>query len=763
MRKQWLVSIVVLLAGVTMGGCGSNRSSDSVTVAPIPVANAEKTGNCSVCHTLGVHVVLNGIVGKNPNAVNGYASAITHDCENCHGGGQYHHGEGPIPYPSPDATRCATCHAQAIKVLASKHNAEDPTNVAMIAGGHDTGYCQRCHTAEGSVTFKAVVGEKATLSSTIVANGAVVGVGQVEALPNLDADGNHVLHNIVCGACHNALTKELLTVDAAWDPNRNGSSDQFDLCTSCHNYQLNDGTIFGSGSVVSGTAQFIHETAWYRIIPSTHYDDPTTLSGQGTENGTTIINKVEGYVIRQNSANPCFDCHGHELKTNTRPRAAGDERGAPTIHTQWASSGHAQKILVQKRAAAAAFDPDTDGDGILLPENAPRSAAVVDAVQAAYASDGSSHGGYTHYDWDAADRQSCQMCHTSTGFVNYVSSPTTYNAVLNDFSHLSGWVPGGSSPQNEMLYCWGCHSNAETGVLRVAGAVTATYTYDANGDGTQDPIVFPDVGRSNTCVVCHSGRGNNTPVSTSSRFAGHHAPAAADLFSEDSHVAYEYPGLSYANVSYFGHIGIDVNGSGPCVACHMNASASHTFAVVEKDVAGVITAINADVCVTCHDGEHTLFVGQGMVGKTAAIWNGTAAVPTVITQAMVDAAAATLEEESEGYQDAGQLLNALVVNTIPNYLAHDLTATWDHDNDPLTADVAFYTTDPAGATGAFQNAKLPIDEPGGFAHNRYYVKRALFDAIDWMEDGVSDGTIADYSAGYPAAMAWLGTSRPGGM
>ena len=102
------------------------------------------------------------------------------------------------------------------------------------------------------------------------------------------------------------------------------------------------------------------------------------------------------------------------------------------------------------------------------------------------------------------------MCHTATGFSNYVSNPAGYNPDNNDFSHLSGWTPGGNSGQNELLYCWGCHENAGTGVLRVAGAVTAVYTY--NGE----PVVFPDVGASNTCVVCHSGRGNNEEASTSS-------------------------------------------------------------------------------------------------------------------------------------------------------------------------------------------------------------------------------------------------------
>ena len=55
--------------------------------------------------------------------------------------------------------------------------------------------------------------------------------------------------------------------------------------------------------------------------------------------------------------------------------------------------------------------------------------------------------------------------------------PAAYNPAANDFSHLTGWVGSTSidplfqtvttaSNQNELLYCWGCHSNAQDGTLR---------------------------------------------------------------------------------------------------------------------------------------------------------------------------------------------------------------------------------------------------------------------------------------------------------
>ncbi len=717
MRKQWLVLLIAVLASAMLWGCGSSGGGgDEVTKSTDDVATAENVGNCTICHTLDVHTELNAVVGVNSNE-NGLGSAITHDCEACHGGGQYHHGDGPIPYPELTLAQCATCHTdiqdKMDKVLASKHNYEDAENTEFEADGHDTRYCQRCHTGEGSVYLKDVIGDKSYLSSTIVAYGSAVGAGQVEALQNEDADGNPLLHSPgACFTCHSTLTGELVQFDPlAWDPNQNGESDQLDMCTSCHNYKSADGTVvFGSGSATSGTAEFYHNTAWYRTISTTHIDNPATAT------------MVEGYVIRETSANPCFDCHGHELTTNTRYASDPEEL---TIHTQWASSGHAAGLMKAKLAVDS---------GLRTVEN-------VDNITAAGGDETTSGGGFTHYNWDQTSRASCQMCHTATGFKNYVTDSVAYNTAMdtyatssdiddlpNDFSHLSGWStdPTAGSGQNELLYCWGCHVNAETGELRVTGAVTATYTYN------EQAIVFPDVGSSNTCVVCHSGRGNNETASTSSRFAGHHAPAAADLFSEYSHVAYEYPGLDYSNVSYFAHDSIDAEGQGPCVACHMNGEATdHSFDVVEKDDLGVITAIKADVCVTCHSGGH----GYAFVSEDTTNDNGTFTVA---------GAAAALEEEAEGYKEAGDILLALLANTITNYQEAVVNQSSEVEND----------------RGAFQNSKLPSDEPGGFAHNRYYVKRAIFDAIDWMEDGAINGTIADYSATYPEGASWLGSSRP---
>ncbi len=740
MRKQWLVLLVAALAGLVLWGCGSSGGSGGSSVTDSsggvdPAGNAVVgTSACISCHeslSWSAEAVADYLAGKHVihsdhiTAASAAECLECHDaygdgagledlidaadvpadglaavgCENCHGGGGEHFGVGPMPVAKPGIDACATCHDTLPESHLSHHPEADNISSRYVESRHYTAsvrneaLCSKCHTDEGGRLYKNV-------STRTQLEATVLPVASNEA--------------VQCRTCHNPHNAGGLLMEEVEDHGTVVASAEYATCVTCHMSDRDD---------PADAEWMYHQDAYFRIISDTHYDNPETAD------------VVEGYVVDPLSERACRDCHDVHSVMEIR-----SERDTDTINDQWAESGHAGNIGTVKKAVAQEY-ADLDQN---------RTIAQTLAIKAAGATDESSHGGFTHYDWDAGNRQSCQMCHTTTGFVNYVADPENYDAANNDFSHLAGWEVDGegnvtSSGQNELLYCWGCHSN-NSGDLRVTGAVTATYTYN------DEAVVFPDVGSSNTCVVCHSGRDNNETASTSSRFAGHHAPAAADLFAAVSHVAYEYPDLSYEPPVYFAHDAIDAEGQGPCVACHMNSEAdNHTFAVVDKDDTGTITAINADVCVSCHDGEHGLFVSQDQLGTTQNIWDGTAAVPTEVTQDMVDDAAAGLEEEAEAYQNAGLLLTDIITlnNGLTNYTALVIDNSNTLEND----------------RGAFQNAKLTTDEPGGFAHNRFYVKRAIFDAIDWAEDGAIDGTITDYTAlgdgyQYAEAMHWLGTERP---
>jgi hypothetical protein len=707
--KKYSVLLVLSLFAAAMAGCGSgNREGTSAATGSPLFGGVATVGDtaCNQCHSsvreaLTQEFLIDQYQLSSPHHVDGLG------CESCHGGGAMHNGVGPIPFvlagftPAQKAQRCETCHdgvqvltVNGVPTVAPASNSSD-----FAASNHATGrtftngLCIRCHTSEG-----AVVSNK----SGFTGGGAVLD-NPAFGPPFVTT----ALTNIKCETCHQhgGGLRAIQSRDGsgnivAWDPNANGRVDQFDLCTSCHTINNFNGTqllVDGStltGGIVTGSVVARHTGEWYRILASTHFDNPNT--------GPTLTpNVIEGYNLRRTGNTPCYDCHGHEAKTETNPAST-----TITIHKEWAQSGHAGELLTAKNTATAG-----------LPTGAAAVAAAMNA--------GATGSSWNNRDWDAASNGSCQVCHTSTGNSNYLTSQnasaTGYDPANNNFAHLSGG-------QNELLYCWGCHSNAGTGSLRNTTQAVLTFTFQ------DQPIVITGKGKSTACIVCHGGRGSITDAVISddrnSRFQGHHAPTAGIMFNEQTHLAFEFPGQNYANTTFVhDEIGGGVNGSGPCASCHMPGESqgkSHTFDAVLFDNGGVVTTIrNQALCNTCH----------ATGGLTAPI------------------APASLVSLKTGYAQTSTILNNYVNNVagFPNYLGFAINSA--NFNNQIAAQ-------PVGNNdyGAFQNAKLNGEEPCAYVHNGPYTKRLLFDSIDWMDNGVLNGSITIDATTFPAAAAWYGAS-----
>lgn len=729
MRKMKF-SIMLLCAlslAAALNGCGSSSKEGSASLN-----NVATVGDtvCVQCHSAVTDPL------TNESIVTQYQQNSPHDqvglgCESCHGGGAQHNGVGPIPYPSPDANRCAACHdgtqtftVAGVATVAPSTNSNTAFATSNHVEGtpsHTSGLCVRCHTHEG-----AVLSNQSGFTGEIASG--TIGTTTYPGVLDNASYGPPVWGNgytaFKCETCHQhgGGFRTIKGRDnngnlVLWNPSKSGKTDQFNLCTSCHNlYNYNQTRVIGSNTAASGTLKYEHNTRWNRTILSTHKEKGMksllTLPFANMTSAADSSNTwITGYVIRMTNTTdpfykgPCFDCHGHEAKTNTG--SAAPTAANATIHTDWAQAGHAGGLLTAKYTAAA---------GNL------RTAAEMDAVTQAYVD--TNTNSWSHYNWDSTqktdgtdDRGSCQKCHTATGLSNYLDSPTTYNAANNNFSHLMDWnIKGGSKRQNELLYCWGCHQDAGTGKLRNPGAITTSeYTYNSAA------IQFPDVSKSNVCVVCHSGRGNvdSMKASRGTRWGSkyHHAPAAATLFSSRTHMGYEFTGADYTNKSFFEHDKIgtaDAAGTGsngPCAACHMSGS-SHTYNVLTDDGTAIRSQALCNVC-------HTTYP---------------------ITKAILD-------EQKAGYEEAGAIATALAANTITNHIGVDITTNY-----------ANTTLVPIDYFGAAQNSFLPADEPGGFAHNRYYVKRLLFDSIDFLTNGALTGSIAIDANTYPNAAVWFGAA-----
>jgi hypothetical protein len=333
----------------------------------------------------------------------------------------------------------------------------------------------------------------------------------------------------------------------------------------------------------------------------------------------------------------------------------------------------------------------------------------------------------------------CVRCHTTTGYIKYVTS---------NFTDIHAWGTTSDSKTlgKEVLGCDGCHDdgngNAYGFKRRTVAPVTGYYNYSTPVTGKLFvSFNFPDVTTSNICMACHVGRQGGITIkaietveSTTGRFrifssAGgmsfinsHYLTAGATIFKASG---YEYAGRSYDNPSYYKHsqIGVnDVNGTGrngPCVTCHMNTDKKHLFLPVSKnETDGSILAITSKTCSKCHDDRNPMTV-------------------------------ATLQGEKDGFNAAlAVLAEALKVRgfTFNNNNPYFTNKNWQTTKTSMGG----YGAGTGGKTmGAAFNFNLLRHDYGAFAHNRLYAKRLIYDSIDWIDDGQLNMSV-ESSLGNPA-------------
>ena len=171
----------------------------------------------------------------------------------------------------------------------------------------------------------------------------------------------------------------------------------------------------------------------------------------------------------------------------------------------------------------------------------------------------------------------------------------------------------------------------------------------------------------------------------------------------------------------------------------MKSSTGHLFLPVTKDNTGAITAITSTSCVTCHP----------------------SLTPADLTTEEEEYAAAL-----EGAKAALAAKGIHFGEAYPYF--HTAPYVAGGSNTGYTTWAANYGVSKWKDTmGAAFNANLLIHDPGGYAHNRFYAKRLLWDSIDFIDDGILNNSVpATLAAVLPVgttrtdAQAYLGTARP---
>jgi hypothetical protein len=363
---------------------------------------------------------------------------------------------------------------------------------------------------------------------------------------------------------------------------------------------------------------------------------------------------------------------------------------------------------------------------------------------------------WTHYDFKQDQYAACSRCHTTTGYINFVTSgftvPTKGFATPGDNSH-------------QLLACNACHASYDyKNSLRKVPPFTAAYS---NNNGAT--ASFPDVGESNLCIPCHSGRAGGQNINKindfrNASFVNPHYLAAAGLmymqigftnftsFAAPIGTSTYGKTLSPDNVTTPGGIAGGtssthrkfgtslINGdshkpsffvpgvfdkNGPCVTCHLNA-----YGVDKRPGSGHSLKIDQNaynqVCVNCHTSENTVPLNAANFRKVF------------------------LEPQSEAFETALDLIKQLLLTryqiifdeTANPYFFDQKLPLVNGKKQPVKDWTRGGSVDGRKLMGACFNLNLLTRDPAAYAHARSYSRRLVYDSIDFLDDGTMNLSVS---------------------
>jgi len=569
-------------------------------------------------------------------------------------------------------------------------------------------------------------------------------------------------------------------------------------CISCHD---SSGKVTpGTGiNVVTEWSRSTHMTANGANCSDCH-DDGYLHSSSATSCSKchTIIGQGNNPTINPDRDGKCAKCHG---KINPRPGQLDGFKaltypdpnipiGSTTAYTHFSTGSHANYVATNyKQYCRKCHNPhDTDygrnerkqwaesGHGSTTSPFRTGGTDFKTRGSAIPAKD--NFGGY------------CVRCHTSTGYVNYIKPDPRNGQIFSNLQALPD-LDGRQSnyPDATFIYqdksrettnCNVCHDDgriddesAYSGRLRSIGAFTGYFNYSttprhprtntnpANSkEGAWDvkhQQAYPDYGNSNICVVCHSGREIGKIIRLSGeKFNNYSNASNRAIFAHDRNAGSTLSGFSgfefytdpsmYAN-SKFLHNQINStstsgpnsgSNNGPCITCHMRNGSPHSFLPVQrvapKDPSSVITAVvgNTLVCNSCH----SWTAGTGTATDINLVKRGYLSALRALQKLVPRPGLPTVSTGAIGTIGATSSFTITGVRSI-SYSSTNWIKPFGNAVVPSLGGLkkGAYTL------GAAYNLEMFLLDPGAYAHNPLYVKRLIYDSIDWLYDGVMNGDV----------------------
>ena len=652
---------------------GGSTSTTTVTVS----ADAKETVliQCQNCH-VSSNVVRATAAYDKWSASKHEANFVV--CADCHTGANAGGHPGTV-----STNICMSCHNATLgtspAVNGNNHHgiADTLANTCYGCHNHDLGIsggtltCTTCHNdppTAGQYYNGTVKYTHPSAGLTCANCHAVPPTYDDPATPtHRDGTVEILTNNNACAVCHSypPASSAHATAVGGTSPN----------CSTCHIY-----TGFNGATHNNGTTDLANLSC-----TSCHGMPPTTLTSLSTNVGPHP----------PATATNCALCHGYLPTDNS---ATGLHRngtvntlvkGAPHFNNSTSSSAYRASYVTSNAACVDCHNSNANNQ----------------TIRQQWAASG--HAGTTALPWtnyDFKTRTTCERCHTTTGFIAYSTAKVT-----------AAWGTA-SDKTKEVLTCVGCHSDVANGIVRT---VTPNNPYaDASFTGNVN------VGTSNVCMDCHAGMNNGADIQikvgtadfTNQSFVSPHYLTAGGSMQGKS--GFNFTGRNYTLFTDNAHGKVGVAGNnttgtdGPCVACHMSATAKHSLSpVTTNETTGAITALTTTVCANCH--ADTL-------------------------------PASTLDTKRVAFNNALDVLKAAL---------QDKGFTYSPSYPYFAAKNWGAVQAGANVMGAAFNFKLFAAEPGAYTHNPEYAKQLIADSIEAVATGgsVTGSDISAYLDGLRAA------------
>jgi hypothetical protein len=506
-------------------------------------------------------------------------------------------------------------------------------------------------------------------------------------------------------------------------------------CIGCHSATISHVTGLSIASEWTASAHNTGNGAGCRDCHEPTAGHPSSCSrchGGGAPTGT-----ADHDVMNPDTKGKCGNCHGLHLPNDVMMKNAPRHFGNMTATTDRSKRASYVSTMYVGACRKCHNPHNPTGQKKQLRDWA--DSAHANTASGARNTDFKTRG--TYQQASLTFQNYCLRCHTSTGYIRFVTSGFTDLRPFGDPVVQNG-VPGVTaviSPDKtkELTNCDVCHDdgngNSYSFKLRDVPPVVIYYNVSTTRvpivklNGNDSRVEYPDAASSNICVPCHSGgRGGVGRMiriaaakfmnfsNASNLTSSHQLAASQTLFMTGG---YEYEGRVYSSTAGFLHnrIGtgniLNTGAKGPCIACHAQTERPHLFdpVVLTPNSAASVTAITSRICANCH--------------------NGTAISGTLLPAWKADGS--NLQGRKASFHAALTVLSALISTSGP--IGSTNWARYGKVNGPNTM-------------GASSNYNLLRAERGSYIHNDIYARRLIYDSIDWLYNGnLDDDVIAAIS------------------